>query len=360
MSSPKGPSGSTTKQLRSLYKGSIQESETKLDVSYNGPFGIVDPRFVGLNYVSYMFIESKSNLDDGFGTDRDAFRDGEEEEALMLGSVLGEYDFIHRRADASQYIHAGFSVNTIDDDEDFAFVANVESYPVFSVARWHGHNIRPDNITLEREPDEIPRRSLTSLEVELLYEMIHNPESNPEVWKENIINRTSDKREESLITEQKVQEKIGSSNELRGFVDALRGNYHLGKSIELNIPGIVSPDLNYAIIGLSVEEGVDIREDEAISLPNEEIMFRLRDEFDGWRMPYIVSGVGKGWGDILVEMHIEDVQEMNGYANRMRDIGGIDESKTFIVTESNFNRPFIPEKPGHILNRKEDVQDSNI
>ena len=350
---------STEEDLRDLYKGNEGVSDIELDIAFNGPYGIVDPRFVGHNYVSYMFMNSGEHLDDGFDTASDAFRDREEGQALMLGSALGGYDFIHRRVDGSQYFHADFTVHAIDNQDDFGFVENVETYPVFSVGRWHGQNVRPNNITLRHETDEIQHYKLNLIQTEFLYEMIVHPEQDADIWEENIRSRIADDNKASVGTSDLLNERISTSADRQGIVEALIGDYYLGQSISIDVPGMVSPSLNHALVGLSVEESVDIEDDDEVELPNEKVIINIRNEFDGWRMPYIVSGVGKEWGDILVEMHIDDVKDMNDYANRLRNITGVGSTKTFVITENSFNSPFVPDTPEQILNREEPVESEN-
>jgi hypothetical protein len=346
--------------IRDLYEGNVEVSDIELDVAFNGPYGIVDPRFIGHNYVSYMFINSGENLNEGFDTASDAFRDREEGQALMLGSALGEYDFIHRRVDGSQYFHADFTVHAIDNQEDFKFVEQVETYPVFSVGRWHGQNVRPKNITLRHETDEIQHYKLNPVQAEFLYEMIVHPEQDADLLEENIRSRIANDSEVSVCTSDLMDEHINTSADNQGIMDALRGDYYLGQSITVDVPGLVAPNLTHVLVGLSVEESVDIEDEDEIDLPNEKVIMNIRDEFDNrWRMPYIVSGVGKGWGDILVEMHINDIKDMNDYANRIRSVAGVGNTKTFVITENSLNSPFVPATPEQILNREGPVENND-
>lgn len=338
------------KQLRDAYVGNIKYTGSELAESVDvvkGPIGVVDPRYLGYMYLSYLFIESQTELDSGFDADESIF--GDPQKALMLGSALGEYDFIHRRADTSQYKHAGFVVDAIDN-EDFAFMKDVETYPIFSVARWHGQDIPNRNMTLKRSVRLAERDTLEKVECEFLYEMIRDPESSTDDWKQNIEERVDDRSRSSLITSEEFAEEMRDPDAPDNIVEPLMDRHYLGKSVQVSITDL--KDYHHVLVGFSVEEGVEIQDKEEYTLPNEKIMATLRDEYDGWKMPYIVSGVGKAWGDIIVEMHIDDLQSMNERAKEIREkVDGIQSTKTFLMTKTNFNKPLLIGGPGDIYNQ---------
>lgn len=141
--------GTVNKAMKEVFRGdrAVGNSNFEQDFdAYSGPYGVVDPRLIGHLYPSYMFIESGDKVSSGFDKRGEVFHD--DSRALMIGAVLGEYDFISRRADLDQFKHAQFSVEAIDDSEK-SFIKNAETYPIFSIARWHGQDVPVNNMTLE-------------------------------------------------------------------------------------------------------------------------------------------------------------------------------------------------------------------
>jgi hypothetical protein len=132
-------------------------------------------------------------------------------------------------------------------------------------------------------------------------------------------------------------------NYARDYSEHVKGRFILGKSVAINPSNI--KNFHHAVVGISLKEGIDIKNSEPYELPNEKVMDRLIDNFDGWTMPYIVSGVGKAWGDIIAEMHINDIDDMEEHAKTIRDIDGVRSTKTFAMTGMSFNKPFLVTEP---------------
>lgn len=351
--SPDTPVGGkgAKEDLIKAFNGDIRVDGSRLERStdvYDGPYGVVDPRLIGYTYLSYVFIESGGNLQSGFQADETLF--DETEKALMIGAALGEYDFIHRRADVSQYRHADFAVDAIDaEDDELSFVRNIETYPLFTIGRWHGQDVPVKNMTLRREVESSPQDRINDLEAEFLYEMIHNPEVTPNQWLKNIRTRISN--DLALVSESELDERLEDYGDVKNWTNGLNSKYILGESIAINPANI--RDYHHLVVGISVKEGVEIDDGEAYDLPNEKVIDRIRqkDVFDGWTMPYIVSGVGKSWGDILVEIHTNDIDDMEGYAEEIRDVDGVRSTKTFAMTGTSFHKPLVITSPGDIQTR---------
>lgn len=359
--------GSMKDDIKKVYQGKKSFQDTDLDDLHEvqGPYGIVDPRKLGYTYPSYMLIKSGSNIQSGFDFEDFA---NDKYKSLMMSSALGEFDFINRRCDVSNYKHAEYVVEAIDKDE-LKFMKNVETYPIFSIGRWHGQNVLPGNMTLKREPEEVERDSFNNLESELIYEFVHNPEGGPEEWMFDIESRVEKEGEDALIDyrDDKTENREGEEyfadinrgkKDINSVFGSVKEDCYLGKSISVNVPALSS--FHHVLIGISVEEGIDIEDDQRFDLPNEKVMHRLQKEYDGWEMPYIVSGVGKSWGDIIVEMHIESIEDMNDIAKKMREddegIEGINSTKTFTFTKTKFNNPFVIPKAKEIEARKEKLR----
>jgi hypothetical protein len=344
LDSEKRLTGLMKEDIKKVYAGNKSYQDTDLDElsEVNGPYGIVDPRRLGFSYPSYMLIKSGSNIESGF--DFNGFPE-DEYKSLMMSSTLGDFDFINRRCDVNNYKHAEYVVEAIDRDE-LEFMQNVETYPIFSIGRWHGQDVSKGDMTLQRSPSEVQRDKFSKLQSELIYEYIHNPEGNSEELLDDVRRRVEKNSEKSLIEDtEEIEKELKKEEDIKSLVGSIKEKCVLqegkGKSIGIDVPSISG--FHHVLIGISVEEGINI-EDGKFELPNEKVMHSLKQEYDGWEMPYIVSGVGKSWGDIIVEMHIESIEEMNDIAMKMREddegIRGINSTKTFTFTKTKFNEPF--------------------
>lgn len=337
-------------RLKAAFRGDIEVGDSGLGDeidAYDGPYGVIDPRLIGYSYLSYLFVESGDNLSSGLENRDNVFNN--DEKALMLGAALGDYDFIGRRADIDQFKHAQFTVDAIDDTEK-SFMQNIETYPIFSVGRWHGQNVDVNNMTMRRNVEEVNRDQLEDIESEFVYQMNHNPEADPEDWADNIRQRASVGT--ALVTRTEFEERIEDNGGPKQLANAM-DDYILGNSIAIN-PANLS-QYHHLIMGISVKEGVIVEDDEPYLLPNEKIMDDIceNDTFDGWTMPYIVSGVGKSWGDILVELHTDDIDDVEEYAEELRDnVNGVRSTKTFALTGTSFHKPLILDSPGDIRTRE--------
>lgn len=336
--------GTVNDTMKDAFRGDtkVEKSDLKQEFNaYDGPYGVIDPRLIGHFYPSYMFIESGDRVSSGFDNRGDVFYD--DNRALMIGAVLGEYDFVSRRADLDQFRHAQFSVEAIDSSEK-SFIRSAETYPIFSIARWHGQNVPINNMTLSTDIRDLDRYQPSDIECEFLYERNRNPEGGVDEWVDNIEQRAS--VDEGLIDKEEVADRIDDSGGAENIALGL-DDYILGQSIGIS-PANLS-GYQHLIVGISVKEGVETENGDQYDLPNEKVMHNIRDQFDRWTMPYIVSGVGKSWGDILVEIHTDTIDDMERYARELReDVDGVRSTRTFALTGTSFNRPLKLASPSEI------------
>jgi DNA-binding Lrp family transcriptional regulator len=287
------------------------------------PVGIVDPRYLGLNYPSYVFIETGKSLEEAIDPEEELFSDGNIKRGTLTGLSLGEYDIIHRRAEIKKYSHANFAVDATDELE---YCRTLETYPIFTLGRWHGQDVRGHR-TLNYDPE------LTPFESEIINHYIDNPNADPADYTAYINN--SDRLDESYI-EHQVETKI---NELEdeGVI--------IGTSVPVK-PANIS-NFEHVIIGMSVGEREGNGNDD--EMPNEQIIRDIMKKYDGWEMPYIASGVGQNWADIIAEMHIDEISDMNQRSAELRnEIDGVRSTETFLLTQDNVNRPLKVSSPRYI------------
>ena len=327
-------------KLKSLYKnGSSDGSDTSElieNLPCEGVYGIIDPRYVGYNYVSYMFIEAKDELATGKAANRSDFDD--ERKALMKSAILGEYDFVHRRADTAQYRHAHFTVNAKEND-NLSFFQDIETYPVFSVGRWHGQDVNGQMTDINGSP------SLNPIEGQVLVDKINQPNISDEELLDKIKNLASKSNYRYFSEEhlRKISDGPGATkDDLRRIVNRLKDekNILIGESIQIDATSLKG--IEEVIVGISVtERDNDEDNNQNDYLPNENIMNELMQEYDGWKLPYVMSGVGQNWADIILEMRIESVQEMNSIADSIRDIDGVQTTRTLVKGSQSFESPLV-------------------
>ena len=59
--------------------------------------------------------------------------------------------------------------------------------------------------------------------------------------------------------------------------------------------------------------------------------------WDEFIMPFITSGVGQGWADILIELRIQDLSDLDDIAQKIRDIEDVESTKTYLMTDTLLN-----------------------
>lgn len=328
-------SGADLARIQELYKDAsgkgVAEEVEGID-TVEGPYGIVDPRYVGYTYLSYMFIETKGQLEAARAFKREQFT--QPHKALMMGVVFGEFDLIHRRADVSQYMHAEFSVRA-KDNHDLRFFQDIETYPIFSVGRWHGQDVKGE-MTLKTPP-----REFKPIEAEILVRKIESPNLEATEIKQSIIDDI-ERGLFTLVSEETIRSQ--GPSDIQQHVARLKQDALIGSSISTDVSGI--RNLEHVVVGLSLGEREE--DEDGDLMPNEQIMLELMDEYDGWKMPYIVTGVGQNWADIILEMHIAEVSEMNEIALNMREIDGVESTRTLLVSDQNFGNPLLINEPSKL------------
>lgn len=332
-------SSSEFNTIKELYVDASDFDEKKENVPIepiDGPYEVVDPRYVGYHYLAYVFVETKESLGSAIDTNPENFPVDDRHKALMLGSCFGDFDIIHRRADKSQYNHADFTVRA-KENKELDFFQGVETYPIFTVGRWHGQDVK-GNMTLDNPPDGVD-----PLKQELIKRRIKNPNQSVKELRDDILEDIPKDSVKTVVDFEKVEEKTLS--ELRKEIKGLEEKILLGKSIGIKLSQLKNIGF-HVLVGLTVEER---EEGNSSRLPNESIMKDLMYKYDGWKMPYLVSGVGQNWADIIGEMYIDSPKEMNEISQEMRSVDGIKSTRTYLLTKTNFDRPLIINDPDDII-----------
>jgi DNA-binding Lrp family transcriptional regulator len=323
--------------LKELYKDASNyedkikaKREREGDIPAGEPVGVVDPRYIGFDFLSYVFMETGEGLSDARKVDENHFTGANQNKGMMASLCFGDYDVIHRRAEPNQYAHARFAV---DSKDNLTFCKSLETYPIFTVGRWHGQDVEGYK-TLEDGTADLDRQ-----EAAIVCEKIHSPN----ISTEKLRSRLMDQWGIELINGE-IERKL-SELDRRGVL--------LGTSVPV-VPAEID-NFQHVIVGMTVEE----RESETeAKMPNEAIIEDLMDDdkdgYDGWEMPYIVSGVGQNWADIIAEMHVEDISDMNIIADELRsNIDGIRSTETYLLSSNKMNQPLRVSAPEHILTNQE-------
>lgn len=297
----------------------IKDILPELENTLGNPFVVVDPRHIGYSYPSYTFIEMGDNLERGFRASRNDFNNPDK--TMLLGTVLGDTDLIHRRVDEDKWANADFAKwakNRLSYFEKF------ETYPIFQIARWHGKNIR------EPVNDDPPilsqsgKDAITALrdEPSLIREIKQSSGDDD-------INLPSPLHNYGLESAGNIIEELQEDEIL------------LGTSRTFNIN---SSPWNLAIMGLALGDKSEPQGDPPkmeLSPDHDKVISELQDldtEFiDRFHMPFITSGVGQSWADILIEIRFEKNHHLDSIAETIRDIDYVETTRTHLMANEIFN-----------------------
>ncbi|MFB6188069.1 MAG: hypothetical protein ABEI86_14565 [Halobacteriaceae archaeon] len=92
-----------------------------------------------------------------------------------------------------------------------------------------------------------------------------------------------------------------------------------------------------ALMGITVRPGAsDLDSD---TRDHEGVVDELK-KIDEFHMPFITSGVGQQWGDIMVELRFKKLNHINDLAKRLRAVPEVESTKTYLFTKTHFDDPF--------------------
>lgn len=298
-------------------------------------FPVFDPRFLGKKYPSYTFVETENNLEQGSEAALSNFNS--EADAQLLGTVLGDVDLIHRRVDGDRWANADFAKWA---KERLSFFEQFETYPIFEIARWYGQDIderlQANSADEPTSNNDKTLRKLTSKEEAVIEALYEEP---------GLIKLTSKEESQdfeipnclSHLDEPEIEELI------QGLED---DEILLGSSIKYETS---KTDWKFAFMGLSLgPENGDAEEPETEAVvDHDHVIMQLQNpEFDDeddeelwdhFTMPFITSGVGQGWADILLELRVEELNELDAIAQEIRDIEYVESTKTYMMTDLLIN-----------------------
>lgn len=309
---------------------SVKQRFQKFDSKIRSPFVVTDPRFLGYKFPSYTFVETERNLEDGFRAESTHF--DRPDDALFLGTVLGDYDLIHRRLDRNRWQNANFAKWAKDR---LSYFEEFETYPIFQIARWYGK----DRNSPIKEQSGV--RKLDEVEKDLIIALNQDTDFLTKV--------------NQYIEDDTELELSDISEELAEYDDYLvRDKITNLKEEEILLGSSVTYDINNSpwnsvVMGISLggerreggdEEGsprmnLEVDHDSVI----EELQSLNTEYIDNFTLPFITSGIGQGWGDILLELRVEDVHHMDSIAQEIRDIEYVTTTQSYMLTDVLLNKP---------------------
>lgn len=285
------------------------------------PIAVFDPRYFEYSYPSYTFIETKNNLERGIEARQSQFE--HPGHAMLLGTVLGDIDLIHRRVDPDRLAHTHFAKWA---KGRLQYFEQFETYPVFQIARWHGKDITEP---LNEDPSMLGNPE---------YDVIRAIRQDPTLlWK---IEQTSNNEEIPLPN---VLEEYGQDL-TRNVIEELRDDdVLLGAAHTFDVN---DSQWSTAIMGLTL--GGDRERDETtprmeLTDEHDRVIDQLQDldtdYLDSFRMPFITSGVGQGWADILIELRIQETHHLDAIAQTLRSIDHVKTTRTYMMASVIFDEP---------------------
>lgn len=276
---------------------------------------VINPFKVGYTTPAYVFSMAYDNVNEAINADIKEFNYGGE---MTLDVVLGNFDVVHRRVDRSAVRQSRFTREAGATSKELKFFQSSETYTINQIFRWHGYSIADQYRTIagNEQVDLSPEQK------EYLRFISENAEANRQL----VAHRLG-------ITEDKVKviaDEASSRIEGGSIVfDASQTRW------------------NRALMGISLKPS-SIKLSKIVKRI-EEMTRRDADEVfaEPFNVPFIVSGIGQRWADILLELVVESMDEITLLAEKINDltIEGEDvvrSTQTYVITQRNFSQPFVP------------------
>jgi len=297
----------------------------ELESRIHDVFPVFDPRYLGYEFPSYTFIETENHLAEA--SEESTTISLLSEKAQLLGTVLGDVDLIHRRIDENRWTNAEFAKWAKQRLEVFE---QFETYPIFEIDRWYGKDINEplhNSFNGNMGPvDGDPIRSLTDDEEAVIEALFEDP---------GLLKLTSDYTRLDITIPNSIADLDQSG--IEEIISRLKAeDILLGSSITYEIN---RTPWQCAFMGLSLgAENGEVDHDGVIEALQDPDFDEDEEEYwDEFIMPFITSGVGQGWADILIELRIQDLSDLDDIAQKIRDIEDVESTKTYLMTDTLLN-----------------------
>lgn len=276
---------------------------------------VINPFKVGYTTPAYVFSMAYDNVSEAISVDVDEFRYGGE---MTLDVVLGNFDVVHRRVDRSAVRQSRFTREAGATSKELEFFQSSETYTINQIFRWHGHSIADEYRTIAGNE----RVDLSPDEKEYLNFISKNAQADRQL----IATRLGLTEDQVDVIADDVSSRIEGGSIV---FDASQTRW------------------NRALMGISLKPSSIALGD--IVKRIEEMTRRDAGEVfaEPFNVPFIVSGIGQRWADILLELVVESMDETTLLAEKINNLIIDDEdvvrsTQTYAITQRNFSRPFVP------------------
>lgn len=276
---------------------------------------VINPFKVGYTTPAYVFSMAYDNVSEAISVDVDEFRYGGE---MTLDVVLGNFDIVHRRVDRSAVRQSRFTREAGATSKELEFFQSSETYTINQIFRWHGHSIADEYRTIAGNE----RVDLSPDEKEYLNFISKNAQADRQL----IATRLGLTEDQVDVIADDVSSRIEGGSIV---FDASQTRW------------------NRALMGISLKPSSIALGD--IVKRIEEMTRRDAGEVfaEPFNVPFIVSGIGQRWADILLELVVESMDETTLLAEKINNLIIDDEdvvrsTQTYAITQRNFSRPFVP------------------
>jgi hypothetical protein len=206
-----------------------------------------------------------------------------------------------------------------------SYFENFETYSIFQIARWYGKD-RSEPI---RQESEI--RTLTEAE----RDVIEYVQDDPSLLRPAARSGLDDSDVPTQLSDY-------GKEEIQRTIENLRKE-------DILLGSCVTFDLNNTpwkpvLMGLSLGGEGDTESPRMdLSVDHDHVVSKLQDleseYINNFTMPFITSGIGESWADILLELRVENVHHMDMIARKVRDIDYVKSTQSYMMTDVRFNNP---------------------
>lgn len=266
---------------------------------------VVDPYRVGSDTLSYHLINFQRNYDLAISEGINRF--GEWDGAQLAMIVLGDYDVIARKISRNESQLDIFASNVLSDPDtpsDSSYgplnsqVFNIETFKTSQRIRWRGTDFEEDE-----------QRDIEHVELSDLHRDVANALLDDGTLIEDIAGlatRVSASVEDVEDAIQYLEETdciLNYSNEL----DPMETGWYR------------------AFFSVSVERG-----------RFDDVAESIQENTSPMHVPYVVSALGFSWADIAMELVFDSIEELDEITDRLRELDGVQSSKTFLGTRVEY------------------------
>jgi DNA-binding Lrp family transcriptional regulator len=205
------------------------------------------------------------------------------------------------------------------------FFENQETYPIFEIRRWHGQD---RDESLRSKPAD-----LGSLELEVLRRLMQDSTRSDHEISEAIKAGIKQGHTDTLVDD---LNRIGTENVGDARQSLLDNDVLLGYSVDYDLEDM---GWNRAVMGISLkpgysDEGHDAAVEKLMSF-DDDMGKGVDAPLNNFTLPYITSGLGQSWADLMLEIIVSDTSDINKIASRIREeIESVESTRTHLMTKS--------------------------